>query len=123
MKRLSLAVTVALTFASPALAAERTTEAFYADAAALKAKGAMALFSGKLRPLMQEGQATGEALRQQRQAAIKRGEKPTYCPPQNAKMGSEEMLSGLGAIPQNERRALPLSVGMLRVLQAKWPCR
>lgn len=108
---------------APALAAERSTEAFYSDAQALKAKGPMALFSSKLKPLMKEGQAAGETLRQSRMAAIKRGEKPSYCPPEGGKMGQQEMLDGLGRIPVNERRTLPLSQGMLRVLQAKYPCR
>ena len=123
MKKVGLALAAAVVIATPALAAERTTEAFYAEATALKAKGAMALFSGRIGPLTKEGQTAGEVLRQQRLAAIQKGQKPTYCPPEGAKMKSDEMLAGLGRIPQAERARLPLSQGMLRVLQAKWPCR
>lgn len=122
MMRVAIGIVAALALAGTAQAAERTTEAFYAEATALKAKGPMALFSGRIKPLMAEGQAAGELLRQQRMAAIKRGEKPSYCPPDGAKMQSNEMMDGLGKLPQAERKALPLSQGMLRVLQAKWPC-
>ena len=123
MKRLVIVLAGTVMVAAPALAAERTTEAFYAEVTALKAKGAMALFSGRIGPLTKEGQAAGEMLRQQRLAAIGRGEKPSYCPPEGGKMGSDEMVQGLGRIPRDERARLPLSQGMLRVLQAKWPCR
>lgn len=123
MKRLAIGVLAALAVAGPAQAGERTTEAFYAEASALRAKGPMALFSGRIKPLTQEGQAAGELLRQQRLAAIKRGEKPSYCPPEGGKMPSSEMIDGLARIPQQERARLPLSQGMLRVLQARWPCR
>lgn len=122
MRVIPAGVVFALMFAGPAFA-ERTTEAFYADAMALKAKGPMALFSSKLKPLMAEGKAAGEAMRQQRLAAQKRGEKPAYCPPEGGTMGQQEMMDGLARIPQAERRSLPLSQGMARVLAAKYPCR
>lgn len=123
MRMVLTAAAVSLVLAAPAYAAERTTEAFYSDALALKAKGPMALFSGKLKPLMAEGKAAGEALRQQRLAALKRGEAPSYCPPEGGRMGQQDMLDGLGKIPADERRRLSLSQGILRVLQTRYPCR
>lgn len=121
MRRPALAALALLVLA--AAPAERSTEAFYRDALALKAKGAMALFAGNLRPLMAEGQAAGVAARDQRRAAVARGERPAYCPPQHGAINSEEMLTLLGRIPAEERARLPLSQGMARAFAAKWPCR
>lgn len=104
-------------------AAERSTEAFYAEATALKASGIKALFSGRIGALRSEGQAAGAAAKATREAAMKRGQKPAYCPPPNATMADNEMLAGLARISKAERERLPLSLGMTRVLAAKWPCR
>lgn len=106
-----------------AAAAERSTEAYYREALALQAKGPMALLSGRLRPMMAEGQAAGLAARDQRRAAVARGDKPAYCPPAKGAIQSEELLALLGRIPAEERARLPLSQGMARAFAVKWPCR
>ena len=115
----------ALVLAATAVAAtpERSTEAFYREAVALRDKGAMAIFSSRLKPVMQEGQAAGVSARDQRRAAVARGERPSYCPPAKGALDSDEMLGLLGRIPANERDRLPLSQGMARAFAMKWPCK
>lgn len=103
-------------------AAERSTEAFLAEATSLKAQGFKALFSGRIGALRSEGQAAGAAAKAAREAAAKRGQKPAYCPPPNATMADNEMLDRLSRIPKAERERLPLSLGMTRALAGKWPC-
>jgi len=102
---------------------ERSTEAFYREAVALRDKGAMAIFSSRLKPVMQEGQAAGVNARDQRRAAVARGEHPNYCPPVKGALDSGELLGLLGRIPADERGRLPLSQGMARAFAMKWPCK
>jgi hypothetical protein len=102
---------------------ERSTEAFYREAVALRGKGAMALFSSRLKPVMQEGQAAGVSARDQRRATVARGERPSYCPPAKGALDSDELLGLLGRIPAEERGRLPLSQGMARAFAMKWPCK
>ena len=110
--------------ATPALAQTMNAEQFNQRAQALKAKGAMAMFSpGEVKALMAEGQAAGKASREQRLAALKAGQKPRYCPPDGPqKMGSDEFMSRLAAIPQAERQKIDMTEAMTRMLAVKFPC-
>ena len=121
--KFSAALALAAATAGVAYATERSTEAFYAEATALKAQGIKALFSGRIGALRSEGQAAGAAAKAAREAAVRHGQKPAYCPPPNATMADGEMLTLLARIPKAERERLPLSQGMTRALAAKWPCQ
>ncbi|MBS0255371.1 MAG: hypothetical protein JSS36_09230 [Proteobacteria bacterium] len=83
----------------------------------------MALLTGRVGPMMKEAQSAGLSARDQRRAALAHGERATYCPPDKARINSEEMLRLLGQIPAAERSKLPLSQGMARAFALKWPCR
>jgi hypothetical protein len=106
--------------AAPAQAAI-SVDGFLAKAAALQAKGAMALFSSDLGVLKRETRDAMAALKADKTARAAAGRPPLYCAPKDARMGAAEFVGGLRALPEAERR-LPLKDGVVRMLARKWPC-
>lgn len=122
VKLLLAAIAVAVPAAAPAQS--MNAERFLQRAEALKKKGPLALFSGReIKALTNEGKAAGDAARRQRLATVKAGGKPRYCPPAGPqKMGSDEFMKRLGAIPRAERSRIDMAEAMTRILTAKFPC-
>lgn len=84
----------------------------------------MALMSRDLRPIVNEAKAAGLKARATRLAAVAAGLKPRYCPPEGSKrLGNEEFLHGMGAIPALERARIDMTEAMTRILIRKFPCR
>ena len=112
-----------LALAAPAAAApgDVNAQVFYAKATALKAKGAMALFSGDIGPMKAQMQDAGNRVRAENIAARKRGA-PLYCAPANAKGNVQFVMDGLAAIPEARRKQLTLVQAWREVLIAKYPC-
>ena len=111
----------------PVAASAQTMNAenFLQRANKLKAKGPMALFSrGEIKVLMNEGKTSFDASRRQRLAAVKVGKQPRYCPPETPqKMGSDEFMDRLAAIPRSDRQLITMTEATTRILTAKCPCR
>ena len=124
MRLLLLAVPI-LTMAAPAMAQSMNAETFYQRALKLKAKGAMALFSGgEIKALMNEGQAAGKASGAAHRAAKAAGRPTRYCPPEGPqKMGSDEFMNRLAAIPVADRKRIDMTEATTRILAMKFPCR
>ena len=122
--RIGIAAALAMV-AAPAMAQTMYAEVFNQRAQALKAKGAMAMFSpGEIKALTAEGQAAGKSAREQRLAAVKAGQKPRYCPPEGPqKMGSDEFMTRLAASPQTERQKIDMTEAMTRMLADNVPCK
>ena len=83
-----------LLIAVPAATPAQTmnAETFNRRAAALMKKGPMALFArGEIKALTAEGQASGLRARDLRKAAIARGDKPRFCPPQGQKVSMDSI--------------------------------
>ena len=118
-------VGAALLFASGSASAQSmNAEAFYQRAAALQKKGVLALLSGDLTTLMNEGKAAGAKAREQRLAALDAGRKPRFCPPgQPVSMDTEEFMKRLRQIPAAERSRIDMTEAMTRILAVKFPCR
>ena len=113
----------AMLIAAPASAQTMNAETFHQRATKLQKKGAMALFSrGEIKLLMTEVKAASKLARERRMAAIKAGRKPRSCPPEGAKMASDEYMSRLGAIPAAERARIDMTEATTRILAAKFPC-
>ena len=109
----------------PAMASAQSmsAEAFFQKAQALQRKGMMAMFSRDVKLLMKEAKAAGETARAQRLATIKAGGKPRYCPPKGAqRMGSDEFMQRLGAMPRADRIKIDMTEAMIRLQVAKFPC-
>lgn len=123
--RLFVAGLLAVTIAAPAIAQTMNADDFHRRASALQKKGSRALLAvGEIRALTREVRAAGELIRARRIAAEKAGEMPRYCPPRgaNRRMGSEEFMTRLSAIPQPERRMIDMAEAMNRILATKHPC-
>ena len=122
--KVTIAIAIVLAVAAgPALAQSMNAETFHQRAQALKKKGAMAIFSrGEINALTAEGQAAAQRAREQRLAIIKAGGKPRSCPPEGSKMGSDEFMSRLAAIPQSERARMDMTEATIRILAVKYPC-
>ena len=99
-------------------------EVFHQKAVALQKKGPLAVFSGDLKLVMNEGKASAGKARQLRLAAVKAGQKPRYCPPEGSKgIDSDEYMKGLSAIPAAERAKIDMTEATTRILARKFPCR
>lgn len=122
MRRIAAAAAaLAACIAVPASAMDVAT--FLAKADALKAKGPMALFSSDIGVLKGEAKKATDAYLANKAARAAAGKPPIVCAPPGArKMGSDEFLTSLRAIPPAQR-SISLTEGMTRVLQRKYPCR
>ena len=120
--RFAMAMTLAV-MAVPVAAQNMNAESFHQRATKLKSKGAMAIFSrGEIKALMNEGQAAAKRAREQRLATLKAGGKPRSCPPEGARMDSDEFMTRLAAIPQAERARIDMTEATIRILAGKYPC-
>ena len=119
-------VLMALVLAAMPIAASAQTmnaESFHKRAQALKKKGAMAIFSrGEIKALMAEVQAAAKRAREQRLATLRAGGKPRSCPPEGSRMGSDEFMERLGAIPAADRARIDMTEATIRILATKYPC-
>lgn len=123
MVRLLVASSMLCVIPAAASAQSMNAEIFYKRAMALKAKGPMALMSRELRPVIREAKAAGLKVRATRLAAVAAGGKPRYCPPEDKKrLGTEEFLHGMAAIPATERAVIDMTEAMTRILVRKFPC-
>lgn len=96
---------------------------FLAKADALKAKGVRALFSSDLKVIKSEIATASAQLQAEKAARDKAGLPPRSCPPKGAKMGAEDFMAQMRAIPAAQQRTMPLKDGILWVAQRKYPCR
>ena len=116
-------LTALILLPAPAAAQSMNAEIFLKRAQALKAKGPLALVSRDLRPIINEAKAAGLKARATRLAALKEGRTPRYCPPKGSKrLGNDEFLAGMAAIPAAERMRIDLTEAMTRILVRKVPC-
>ncbi len=123
--RVMLTVLPLALMAAPAMAQSMNAENFYQRAMKLKGKGALAVFSGgEIKTLMREGQAAGKASSAAHKALEASGKKTRFCPPKGPqKMGSDEFMTRLAAIPQTDRKRIDMTEAMTRIFVAKFPCR
>ena len=124
MKRWMFALAIAVSVPSALFAApgDMSVTAFLAKADALKAQGPMALFSSDLTLLKAEGKAGGEAYRVRllRERAAGR---PSSCPPEGAKIDSDELLAFLRTYPAGVRGRVSIRQGVADYFIRKYPCR
>lgn len=124
MRRLLPALLLVLA-ATPALAAAPgSAQNFLERADRLIGKGPLALFDSDYKRLQKEGNAAGNSIRLEREAAERAGKPVLYCSPKpRADLGNMEFISALRKIPQADRERMSLRAAMLLVLQRKYPCR
>ena len=123
--RLGLVVAAtAILIPAAASAQSMTAETFFQKAKALQRKGMMAMFSSDVKTLMKEAKVAGETARAQRLATQKAGLTPRYCPPPGSqRLGTDEFMERLGALPRIDRNRIDMTEAMIRILAVKFPCR
>ena len=123
MNRFMIALALAATPLAAAWAQSMNAETFHKRAQALKKKGAIAIFSrGEIKALTSEGQAAAKKARERRLATVSAGGKPRSCPPEGSRMGSDEFMERLAAIPAAERARIDMTEATIRILASKYPC-
>ena len=121
MRKIVLGLVLAIGIAGPAEAAMTVAE-FLTKANALHAKGAMAIFSSDLTPVMNDMRTSFEQLKIEGERRKVAGLPPRACPPKQTKLGSKELLAMLNAIPPAER-GISVKDGLLRAMSQRFPCR
>jgi hypothetical protein len=121
VKKLLLAAAL---IALPVAALQAMTVAVFLEKAdALQSRGVLAMFSSEVGLLKGEVRAAGAALRAERQAAVRAGRRPAYCPPgAGARMNSDELLGHFRAIPPAQRARMEVRDGLRSLLVRKYPC-
>lgn len=109
-----------LVAAGPALAMDVQT--FITKADALKAKGALALFSGDLKKLTNQVKADAAALRSENQALSAAGKRKAYCTPDKFGMDEEEVLRAMRAVPVERRASTTTKMALRDHLARRYPC-
>ena len=126
MKRACLLTASAIfvgSISQPAAAQSMRADVFLQKAEALKSKGPLALLSGDMGKLKGEIQGSALQLRAERVAAVKAGQKPSYCPPEKSGLGVEEIISHFQSIPAAERPRMTTKEAFKRLMVKKYPCR
>ena len=123
MHRMLIGLALAAAPMSAAIAQTMNADTFHKRAQALKKKGAMAIFSrGEIKALTTEAQAAAKRAREQRLARLEAGGRPRSCPPEGSKMGSDEFMERLAAIPSADRARIDMTEATIRILATKYPC-
>ncbi|WP_010544164.1 hypothetical protein [Sphingomonas elodea] len=122
MRRLFLAVGGLMLVAVPAQA--MSVAEFLAKVNALKAKGALAMFSSDIGLLKQEVDGASAAYRADLAAAAAAGKRPSSCPPTKGqvKMSSSELIAAFEKIPP-ARRSISVKTAFAAVMQQRFPCK
>lgn len=121
MRKIVLTLVLGLGTAAPVQAAMTLAE-FLPKANRLHAKGAMAVFSSDLKPVMTEMRAVGRDLKAESERRKAANLPRRSCPPEGTKLDSGELLAMLNAIPPADR-GMSVKDGLLRVMAARFPCR
>ena len=119
-----LALSALLAASSPVLAApgEMNVATFVAKADALKAKGAMAMFSSDLSLLTSEGRAAGAAYHARLDAERAAGH-PSSCPAKGTKVNSDQLMGFLAKYPAPARAHITMRAAMADYFIHTYPCK
>ena len=113
---------LSLVAASPAVAQNMPVSTFLAKADALKAKGAMALFSSDVGLIKQEVQAAALSYRNDRKASEAAGKPKEVCPPEKGSMNSDEIMNAFRAVPEAARPRTTVKQAWVAYMKRKYPC-
>lgn len=118
------AMATAMLFPVTAHAQSMTIGTFLTKVEALKAKGLLAALSPDVKLIKSEMKFAATQMKAEADARKAAGKPPIACPPtdKNAKkMGGDEFLGALKAIPP-EKRGMSVKDGLSYVLVKKYPC-
>jgi len=99
-----------------------TVAVFLEKADALERRGMMAMFSSHLRLLKTEVKGASQALKAERDRRRASGQPPLYCPPERARMKSDDLLAHLRSIPPAQRQRMEFRDALRLMLVRRYPC-
>ena len=103
-------------------AAAMPVSEFLPRAERLKARGAAALFSSDLKPIMAEVKRVGRAYRADIERDRAAGRTPRSCPPpKGTKMNPDDLMVYLRSIPARQR-GIDMTEAFHRFMAARFPC-
>ena len=96
---------------------------FLTKAEALQKKGALAMFSGDLKLLMNQIKADSAALRAENEAAAAAGRPKAYCAPEGgAKLNQKDVMEAMSAVPAANRTTVDTKSAIRAYLAKRFPC-
>ena len=127
--KLRLILAAACIAAVPAMAQGQqrpiSVQTFLDKVDGLKKKGMMAMFSPDVALIKAEMKTVAAQMQAEKKAREAAGKPPLACPPKpdaKTRMGSEEFVNALKAIPPAQR-GMSMKDGLTRVMVTKYPCR
>jgi hypothetical protein len=106
-----------------AAAGDMTIAAFLAKADALKAKGILALGSSDMDVLQGEMKGATAAYRARIEADKKARKKAHSCPPEKAKMNSNDLMTHFRSYPASTRSRTSVRTGFFDLMKKRYPCK
>lgn len=96
---------------------------FLAKADALQKKGAMAVFSGDLKLLMNQIKRDAAELRAENKAAEAAGRTKAYCTPAGGvKLTNRDILQAMNEVPPAQRQTMQTKGALRSYFARRWPC-
>ena len=121
MKLKLLIGVVALAVSTTAAAMPVST--FLAKADSLQRKGALAIFSGDLKLLMNQIKADAASLRADNKAAEAAGRRKAYCTPEGGvKLSNRDIIDAMNAVPPQQRAATDTRTALRAYFARRFPC-
>ena len=109
--------------AAPAAASAMPVSTFLAKAEALQSKGALAMFSGDLKLLMNQIKADAASLRADNKAAEATGRPKAYCTPAGGvKLSNRDIMGAMQAVPPAQRATTDTKSAMRAYFARRFPC-
>lgn len=100
-----------------------TVSVFLQKADALKRRGPLALLSSDLGLLKTEVRTAAAALKAERQEAQRAGRRAAFCPPANASLNAEELLTHFRSIPAAQQPRMEVRDALRSYMARRYPCR
>ena len=109
--------------AAPAAASAMPVSTFLAKADALQSKGALAMFSGDLKLLMNQIKADAASLRADNKVAEAAGRPKAYCSPAGGvKLTNRDIMGAMQAVPPAQRATTDTKSAMRTYGARRFPC-
>ena len=121
MKKRAIGLLMAGLIASP-VAAEMSVATFLGKVQALKAKGILALGSADIGLLKSEMQTVTANYRKDLNAQKAAGQKPQSCPPQKAKLSSDDLIAHMQTLPNVQASKTNVKTAFYDMMKKRYPC-
>lgn len=105
------------------IASAMPVSTFIQKAAAMKARGPLAAFSGDVGLLKRQVQQDGQQLKVENKALEAAGKRKHYCAPEGAALTLKDIMSAVNAVPPAERSRTTTKQAFRNYIALRHPCR